>query len=66
MSRITIQTSDLEVEKPSGGGKGPMMLYIIELLLDREVCLHLTRANFKKTGQMEAFLEEIQALTKRK
>jgi len=52
---IQIQTSDLEVEKPSGGGKGKQTLYVVEVLLDGEVALHLTRDNFKKAGQMEAF-----------
>lgn len=64
MNGITIQTSDIEVEKPSGGGKGSKQLYIVEVIVDGELALHLTRFNFKRPGQMEKFVERMRKLTK--
>jgi hypothetical protein len=55
--RIKIQTHDLQVDKPSGGGRGAEVLYIVEVLIDGEVALHLQAFHFKKPGQMHAFAE---------
>ncbi len=56
---LTINTKDIEVEKPSGGGHGPDALYSIEVLIDGQVALHLTRFNFKQNGQMAKFAEAL-------
>lgn len=63
--KLSIETSTLEVEKPSGGGHGPRVLYTISVLLDGEVALFLTRTNFKQTGQMEAFAEVMETLERK-
>lgn len=57
MKRLEIGTSDLEVEKPSGGGRGPNALYSVEVVIDGRVALFLTRNSFKESGQMAAFVE---------
>jgi hypothetical protein len=54
--KLTVQTHDIEVEKPSGGGKGPKALYIVEVLIDGRLALTLHRHNFKETGQMADFV----------
>lgn len=61
---IKIATGDLEVDKPSGGGKGVNTLYWVDMEIDGTLALHLTRANFKETGQMEAFANTLKELTR--
>lgn len=61
--RLSINTGAKEVDKPSGGGKGPDALYTITVLIDDVPALFLTRADFKQPGQMHAFVEIIEHLT---
>ncbi len=62
MSRLSVSNGNIEVDKPSGGGKGPDTLYHITLSIDGVPALFLTRPDFKQTGQMHAFLEIIEKL----
>lgn len=57
MKRITLHVQDLEVEKPSGGGKGAFVPYIVEVLIDGRLAFTLRRNDFKETGQMDAFVQ---------
>lgn len=62
---LTIQTYDLEVEKPTGGGKGQKVLYTVELLLDGVLAVTLHRNHFKENGQMQAFVDAVKELQNR-
>lgn len=61
--RIAINPSFIEVDKPSGGGKGPDALYPRTVLIDDVPALFLTRENFKRPGQMQAFLDAVERLS---
>ena len=62
MPKIELHTSDLEVEKPSGGGRGPNELYIVEVIVDGVKALHLQRFHFKQPGQMAALAAGLKQL----
>lgn len=60
--RLAINAGYIEVEKPSGGGKGRDALYHLTVVIDGKPALFLTSHEFKQPGQMEAFLEIIERL----
>ena len=60
--KISVNVHLLEVEKPSGGGRGPRVPYSIDVVIDGEAALFLTSNNFKKPGQMQAFIDFIESL----
>lgn len=62
--RIEITTKDLEVDKPSGGGKGTNVLYVVDVVIDGKQALQLSRFHFKEAGQMEAFVKIMKELTR--
>ena len=40
------------------------MPYYVQVIIDGQQALHLTRTNFKQDGQMQAFIDAMEALTK--
>lgn len=63
-SRLAVSVGHKEVDRPSGGGKGPDALYHVTLLIDKRPALFLTTSDFKAPGQMEALVEIIEDLAK--
>lgn len=57
VSRITVTTGDIDVDKPQGGGgKGTPTLYTIDVSIDGRPALSLRCHNFKEPGQMAEFV----------
>jgi hypothetical protein len=57
MSRITVTTGDIEVDKPQGGGgRGQPTLYTIAVAIDGKHALSLRCHNFSAPGQMAEFV----------
>ncbi|MDR3405159.1 MAG: hypothetical protein P4L99_21875 [Chthoniobacter sp.] len=65
-SRLQIETCDTPFfkrdEPHSGEREG---LYFVEVLIDGEPALYLTRRDFRATGQMEKFVELLRELIAR-
>jgi hypothetical protein len=55
--RLYISIKSIEVDKPSGGGKGPDAPYILFVSIDGHPALQLTTSSFKQAGQMVALAE---------
>lgn len=62
--RLAINVGNKEVERPSGGGKGPDVPYHVTVLIDGEAALFLTTSSFKAPGQMEKLIEIIEGLAR--
>jgi hypothetical protein len=60
MKRLSVNVTTIEIEKPSVGGRGQNVPYVVSVLIDGRLALQLTRANFKQTGQMDAFVAIIE------
>lgn len=65
-TRLYVCGHDKEIEKPDGGGgHGPEALYAITGSIDGRPALRLMRHHFAQTGQMHAFLEEMEKFSAR-
>lgn len=53
---------ELSINVTTKEHEGAEVPYIVEVLLDGDVALQLTRSQFKTTGQMERFCELLRAV----
>lgn len=61
---ITVNVNLLEVEKPSGGGRGQSVPYTVDVMILGDVAFTLQAHHFAKAGQMEAFIQAIKTWPK--
>lgn len=54
---VHVNYSQIEIEKPSGGGRGPNVPYVLSLMINGELALQLTAHSFKKSGQMQQLID---------
>lgn len=59
---LTVAVSRKEVDIPDGGGKGVEVPYSLTVAIEGRPALQLLRHHFKEAGQMERFIELVQAL----
>lgn len=62
-NRLYISTKGIEINKPSGGGRGEEVPYILFIAIDGVPALQLDRHHFQQPGQMAALTDILKEIS---